>query len=67
MINDHTMMNLKIKQVKTQSINVPYRTATIVRNDNQMQNLLQMNNFDMEKHQAELEKEQIKQTKPVKF
>jgi len=28
-----------------------------------MQNLLQMNNLDMEEHQAGLEKEQIKQAK----
>ena len=44
-------------------INAPYRTATVIRNSNQMQNLLQMNNLDMEEHQAGLEKEQIKQTK----
>ena len=55
---------LKDKITKNkQPINVPYRTATIVRNSNQMQNLLQMNNLDMEEHQAELEKEQIKQAK----
>ena len=55
---------LKDKITKTKKpINAPYRTATIVRNSNQMQNLLQMNNFEMEQHQAELEKEQIKQAK----
>ena len=55
---------LKDKITKNkQPINAPYRTATIVRNSNQMQNLLQMNNLDMEEHQAELEKEQIKQAK----
>ena len=42
---------------------MPYRTGTVIRNSNQMQNLLQMNNLDMEEHQAGLEKEQIKQTK----
>ena len=42
------------------TMNAPYRTATLVRNSNQMQNVLQMNNFDMEKHQAQLQKEQIK-------
>ena len=53
---------LKDKITKTKkTINAPYRTATIVRNSNQMQNLLQMNNFEMEKHQAQLQKEQIKQ------
>jgi hypothetical protein len=53
---------LKDKITKTKKpIIAPYRTATIVRNSNQMQNLLQMNNFDMEKHQAQLQKEQIKQ------
>ncbi len=53
---------LKDKITKTKKpINAPYRTATIVRNSNQMQNLLQMNNFEMEKHQAQLQKEQIKQ------
>jgi len=49
--------------IKKQPIDAPYRTATIVRNSNQMQNLLQMNNLDMEEHQAELEKEQMKQIK----
>ena len=48
---------------KKQPIDAPYRTATIVRNSNQMQNLLQMNNLDMQEHQAELEKEQVKQAK----
>ena len=38
-----------------------HRTATIIRGSNQMQNLLQMNNLDMEEHQVELEKEQVKQ------
>ena len=49
------------KEKKTKD--APYRTATIVRNSIQMQKLLQMNNLDMEEHQAELEKEQIKQAK----
>ena len=48
---------------KKQPINAPYRTATIIRGSNQMQNLLQMNNLDMQEHQAELEKEQVKQAK----
>ena len=53
---------LKDKITKTKKpINAPYRTATIIRNSNQMQHLLQMSNFDMEKHQVQLQKEQIKQ------
>ena len=52
--------------IKNKPINAPYRTATIIRNSNQMQNLLQMNNFDMEKHQAQLQKEQIKQAVKAK-
>ena len=41
---------------------VPYRTATIIRNSNQMQNLLQnMNLLDMEEHQQKLQNEQVKQ------
>ena len=59
---DYDQLKDKITKDKKQ-INAPYRTATIVRNSNQMQNLLQMNNLDMEEHQAELEKEQIKQAK----
>ena len=38
------------------NIDVPYRTATIIRNSNQMQNLLQnMNLLDMEEHQQKLQ------------
>ena len=48
---------------KKQPINAPYRLASVIRNSNQMQNLLGMNNFEMIQHQAELEKEQIKQAK----
>ena len=44
-------------------INAPYRTATVIRNSNQMQNLLNMNNLEMEEHQAGLEKGQMKQAK----
>ena len=33
-------------------IDVPYRTATIIRNSNQMQQILQMNLLDMLEHQA---------------
>ena len=42
-------------------IDVSYRTATIVRNSNQMQQLLQMILLDMQEHHAKLENEQIKQ------
>ena len=42
-------------------IDAPYRTATVIRNSNQMQNLLQMNNLDMEEHNVKLQKEQVKQ------
>ena len=41
---------------KKQPINAPYRTATIIRNINQMQNLLQMNNLEIDEHQADLER-----------
>ena len=54
---------LKDKITKKKTIDVPYRTATVIRNSNQMQNLLQMNNFDMEEHNVKLQKEQIKQAK----
>ena len=54
---------LKDKIIKKKPINAPYRTATVIRNSNQMQNLLQMNNFDMEEHQVKLQKEQLKQSK----
>ena len=55
---------LKDKITKTKPrINAPYRTATVIRNRNQMQNLLQMNNFDMEEHNVKLQKEQVKQSK----
>ena len=42
-------------------INAPYRTATVIRNSNQMQNLLNMNNLEMEEHNVKLQKEQVKQ------
>ena len=42
-------------------INAPYRTATVIRNSNQMQNLLNMNNLEMEEHNVKLQKEQMKQ------
>ena len=45
----------KISKQK-QPINAAFRTSTIIRNSNQMQNVLQMNTLDMETHQAELEK-----------
>ena len=55
---------LKDKITKTKKpINVPYRTATVVRNSNQMQNLLQMNLLEMEEHQVKLQNEQMKQAK----
>ena len=55
---------LKDKITKTKKpINAPYRTATVVRNSNQMQNLLQMNLLDMEEHQVKLQNEQMKQAK----
>ena len=44
-------------------INAPYRTATVIRNSNQMQNLLNMNNLEMEEHNVKLQKEQMKQSK----
>jgi len=47
---------------KKQPINAPYRTATIIRNSNQMQNLLSMSTLDMEEHQVKQQNEQIKQT-----
>ena len=55
---------LKDKITKTKPrINAPYRTATVIRNSNQMQNLLAMSTFDMEEHQFKLQKEQVKQSK----
>ena len=59
---DYDQLTEKITKKKV-PINAPYRTGTVIRNSNQMQNLLQMNNLDMEEHQAGLEKEQIKQAK----
>ena len=51
---------LKHRITKTKKhINAPYRTATIIRNSNQMQNLLEMNNVDMQEHQAQLQKEKL--------
>ena len=55
---------LKDKITKNKKpINAPYRTATIVRNSNQMQNLLQMSTLEMEEHQVKLQNEQMKQAK----
>ena len=55
---------LKDKITKTKKpINAPYRAATVVRNSNQMQNLLQMSTLDMEEHQVKLQNEQMKQAK----
>ena len=59
---DYDQLTDKLSKNKNK-IDVPYRTATIVRNSNQMQNLLQMGLLDMQEHQAELESEQIKQAK----
>ena len=53
---------LKDKITKTKKpINAPYRTATIIRNSNQMQKLLQMSTLDMETHQIKQQNEQTKQ------
>lgn len=55
---------LKDKITKTKKpINAPYRTATVIRNSNQMQNLLAMSTLDMEEHQVKLQNEQMKQAK----
>ena len=55
---------LKDKITKTKKpINAPYRTATVVRNSNQMQNLLSMSTLDMEEHSLKLQNEQMKQAK----
>ena len=55
---------LKDKITKTKKqINAPYRTATVIRNSNQMQNLLAMSTLDMEEHQVKLQNEQVKQAK----
>jgi hypothetical protein len=55
---------LKDKITKNKKpINAPYRTATIIRNSNQMQNLLAMSTLDMEEHQVKLQNEQVKQAK----
>ena len=41
---------------------MPYRTATIIRNSNQMQKILKnINLLDMEEHQQKLQNEQVKQ------
>ena len=51
---------LKDKITKTKKpINAPYRTATVVRNSNQMQNLLQMSTLDMEEHQLKQQNENM--------
>ena len=47
---------LKDKITKKKPINAPYRTATVIRNSNQMQNLLNMNNLEMEEHNVKLQK-----------
>ena len=53
---------LKDKITKTTNpINAPFRTATIVRNSNHMQHLLQMSTLDMEEHQVKLQNDQMKQ------
>ena len=44
-------------------IDAPYRLATIIRNSNQMQNIINMNMIEMSEHQAEVQNEQIKQSK----
>ena len=51
-----TYDELKDKITKKKPINAPYRTATVIRNSNQMQNLLAMSTFDMEEHNVKLQK-----------